>query len=286
VIRSGSRVWDWPRSGWLIIQCVGETLTYPMYTIAVLLLLSYSSTFAAEGLPQQRIPAIDCPADDQTEPEKSAGSEPTPVQVEPRLADQLAYYGSARRLGVFAPKGWSCRAWSGANGSFLVVTPKHLAPPYYPLPNIGGPAVTINSWDGGGPGRFHVAIIAAQLFSLVGSEFIAHVRQEHLIPDSSFGVTRYAEDDVKYLSDRLVEFSTPANHPGIGSDDMLEVSAAPIRGLMILNLENEVDTLTELRIRLPPNLNSLAEAILQLQATCMQSQKTCRGAQAAAKTSD
>jgi hypothetical protein len=91
---------------------------------------------------------------------------------------------------------------------------------------------------------------------------------------------------VKYLSDRLVEFSTPANHSGIGTDDMLEVSAVPIRGLMILNLENEADALTEVRVRLPLSLNSAAEAILQLQATCIQSQKTCRGLQSAAKVSE
>jgi hypothetical protein len=255
-----------------------------MHIIAVLLLLFCGALACAQGLPlQQRVPAIECPTDDQTERERSAGSALTPVQIEQRMADQLAYYASAHKLGVFAPKGWSCRGWSGANGSFLVVTPKRVAPPYYPLPAISGPAVTVNSWDGGGSGRFHVAIVAAQLFSLVGSEFIAHVRQEHLISDSSFGVTRYADDDVRYLSDRLVQFSTPANHSGIGTDDMLEVSAMPIRGLMLLNLESEADALTEVRVRLPSSLNTAAEAILQLQATCIQSQKTCRGLQSAAK---
>jgi hypothetical protein len=249
-----------------------------MRVLAMLLLLSCSTLVYTEELPApQRIPAIDCPVEDQTEPEKSVGSAPTPVQTEQRLADQLAYYGSAHRLGIFAPRGWSCRAWSGANGSFLVVTPKRIFPPYYPLPNLGGPAVTINSWDGGGSGRFHVAIVAAQLFPLVGKEFIAQVRQERLIPDSSFAVTRNPDDDVKYLSDRLVEFSTSANHSGIGTDDMLEVSTVPIRGLMILNLEDEADALTEVRVRLPANLNSTAEAILQLEATCLQSQRVCRG---------
>jgi hypothetical protein len=257
---------------------MGKILRDPVHFLALLLLLFYSGPlFAGELPPPQRVPAIDCPADDQIESEKAAGNAPTPLRIEQRMADQLAYYASAHSLGVFAPKGWSCRAWSGANGSFLIVTPKRIAPPFYPLPAVGGPAVTVNSWDGSGSGRFHVAIVAAQLFSLVGSEFIARVRQEHLISDSSFGVTRNADDDVKYLSDRLVEFFTPANHSGIGTDDMLEASTMPIRGLMILNLENEAAALTEVRVRLPSNLSSEPEAILQLEATCIQSQKTCRG---------
>jgi hypothetical protein len=54
-----------------------------MHIIAMLLLLFCSSLVCAVELPpQQRVPAIECPTDDQTEPEKSAGSAPTPVQIE------------------------------------------------------------------------------------------------------------------------------------------------------------------------------------------------------------
>jgi hypothetical protein len=210
---------------------------------------------------------------------KRPTSESMPGPVEQRVAEEMAYYKAAHSPGVYAPKAWYCRAWSGSNGSVLVVTPKRIEPPYFPLPIITGPAVMIESSDGGTSGRFHVAIIAAQLFPLVGSEFIMRVRQEHLIPDSSFDVESYPDDRVKYLSDRFVEFTTPANRNGLGTDGMLEVSSLPVRGLIILNLESEVNSLTEVRVRLPAGLNSVAEAIVQLETACVQLQRGCRDLQ-------
>jgi hypothetical protein len=60
---------------------------------------------------------------------------------------------------------------------------------------------------------------------------------------------------------------------------MFEVSNLPVRGLTILNLETEANSLTEVRVRLPAGLNSVAEAIVQLETTCVQLQRGCRGLQ-------
>jgi hypothetical protein len=144
---------------------------------------------------------------------------------------------------------------------------------------ITGPAVIIETWDGGTSGRFHVAIVAAQLFPLLGSEFITRVRQEHLIADSLFDVEPYPDDQLRYLSDRFVEYTTPPNRTGLGTDGMLEMSNLPVRGLTILNLEAEVNSLTEIRVRLPAALHSVAEAIVQLETACLQLQRGCRGLQ-------
>lgn len=226
---------------------------------------------------QPRVVTVDCPANDQSGSAKLQAGETVSAPVAPPVAGQIAYYRAEHSPGVYAPKGWSCRAWDGSNGSTLVVTPKRIGPPYFPLPMITGPAVVIESSDAASSGRFHVAIVAAQLFPLVGDAFITRVRQEHLISDASFDAEVYPDDRVIYLSDRLVQYTTAPNHAGLGTAAMLEPSDLPVRGLTILNLESEANALTEVRVRLPANLNAVAEAVVQLETTCVQLPRGCRG---------
>jgi hypothetical protein len=246
-----------------------------MSLMALLTCCAMTSAAIPDG--QQQAPVVGCSTDGQLGPAKPQAGEAMPVAVEQPLAGQIAYYKGASSLGVFAPRGWYCRAWYGSNGSILVVTPKRIEPPYFPLPAISGAAVTIDSSDAGTSGRFHVAIVAARLFPLVGSEFITAVRQEHLIADASFDLQPYPDDQLSYLSDRFVEYTTPANHTGLGTDGMFEMSNLPVRGLTILNLASEVNSLTEVRVRLPAALNAVAQAIVQLEATCVQLPRGCRG---------
>ena len=250
------------------------------YAMSVALFFACSAMVSA-AIPeiQQRVPAVGCPANDQMGRAKLQTGESMPAPVPQGMTEQLAYYRAEGSPGVYAPRGWSCRAWYGSNGSVLVVTPKRIEPPYFPLPVITGPAVMIQSSDGGASGRFHVAIVAAQLFPLVAEEFITRVRQEHLISDSSFDVEPYPDDQLRYLTDRFAEYTTPANRSGLGTAGMFETSNLPVRGLTILNLEAEENGLTEVRIRLPAGLNSVAEAIVQLETACLQLQRGCRGLQ-------
>jgi hypothetical protein len=225
----------------------------------------------------QRVATVDCPANDQTGSPRLQAAETMSAPVAPPVAGQMAYYRAEHSPGVYAPKGWSCRAWDGSNGSTLVVTPKRIEPPYFPLPKITGPGVMIEASDAGSSGRFHVAIVAAQLFPLIGSEFITRVRQEHLISDASFDVESYPDDRLIYLSDRLVQYTTPSNRAGLGTAGMFEVSQLPVKGLTILNLESEANSLIEVRVRLPAGLNGVADAVVQLETTCVQLPRGCRG---------
>ena len=249
------------------------------YLTLVLILVTASRCVAADAPESPKVPAVGCPANDQVGAAVLLAGESMSAPVDPRIAGQMAYYRSEGSPGVFAPKGWSCRAWDGSNGSLLVVTPKRIPPPYYPLPVIDGPAVTMETSDAGSSGRFHVAIVATQLFPLVGSDFIERVRQEHLISDSSFEPEHFPYDNRHYLSDRFVEYVTAANRTGLGTEGVLEMSDLPIRGLTILNLQAEVNSLIEVRVRLPPALNAVAETILQLETVCVQLQRGCRGLQ-------
>jgi hypothetical protein len=246
----------------------------------ILPLSSWRETADAADSDAPAVPFMTCPEEGQKGPTKLQGGQLLPNALDPSVAAQIVYYGAAHTPGVFAPKGWHCLAWTGSSGSILLVTPQRIAPPYYPLPVITGPAVMIQFSEGTSSGRFHVAITASRLFSVVGSEFIAGVRQEHLISDASFDAKPYPDDQLRYLSDRLVEYTTPANRAGLGTESMLEMSNMPVKGLSILNLETEATSLTEVRIRLPAGLNSVAEAIVQLETVCLQLQRGCRRADA------
>jgi hypothetical protein len=245
----------------------------------ILILSSCLGTALAQAPNPTVVSAVVCPEDDQMEPAKPQIGQSKTVQLDQRVAAQITYYSGAHALGVFAPKGWHCREWNGSSGSILLVTPQRIATPYYPLPVITGPAVMIQTTDAESSGRFHVAIIASRLFSVVGGEFIARVRQERLISDSSFETESYPDDQLQYLSDRFVRYTTPANRNGLGTEGMFEMSDMPIKGLTILNLEIEANSLTEVRIRMQAALNFVAEAILQLETVCLQVQRGCRDIQ-------
>ena len=250
----------------------------PLASLAwILPLFSWLGIASAVDLDRSAVPIVGCPEDGQTGPMKAQVGQSMPVPLDQNVAAQIAFYSAADSPGIFGPRGWHCQGWSGLNGSLLLVTPQRIPPPYFPLPVVTGPAVMIRTTDAETSGRFHVAIVASRLFSVVGGEFIARVRQEHLISESSFDVEPYSDDQLQYLSDRFVRYMTPANHNGLGTEDLFEVSNLPVRGLTILNLETETNSLTEVRVRLPAGLNSGAEAIVQLETACLQRQRGCRG---------
>jgi hypothetical protein len=262
------------------MRCGDDPMTCAALRLATgvaLLLACCPIAWAASPQIQSQVRVIGCPANEQIGSAGIRTGQLMPAPVEQHTAEQLAYYEAGPSPGVFAPAGWACRAWYGSSGSVLVVTPKHLQPPYFPLPMITGPAVTVTTSDGETSGRFHVAIVAAQLFPVFGSAFITQVRQEHLLPDSTFDAQPYPDDQLNYLSDRFVQYTTPPNRAGAGTDGLLQPSDLPISGLSILNPEAQVQSLTEVRIRLPAGRNVVVAAILQLETACVQLQRGCRG---------
>jgi len=245
--------------------------------VPLLLLASWSVTASGADASKATAPLIACRTDGQMGPANPQALAALPGALDERMVAQISFYSAAHGPGVYAPRGWYCVAWEGSNGSMLLVTPRRVPPPYFPLPMITGPAVMLQSSDAASSGRFRVAVIAAQVFPVVGADFIDRIRQEHVIADSSFEAAPYPDDQLQYLSDRLVEFTTPANRAGLGTDGMFEVSDLGVRGLIMLNLPDEVNTLTEVRLRLPTNLNPVAAAIMQLETTCLQLRGRCRG---------
>jgi hypothetical protein len=218
-----------------------------------------------------------CPATNEAvDPARLRLPESMAAPAQQALAGELAYFRAEHGLGVFGPRGWSCRSWTGSSGKLLLVTPKPLPPPYFPLPAISGPAVLMQTTDGTDVGRFHLALVAERLFPLLGRDIIDRVRQEHLIADASFDTEPYPDDRVEDLSDRLVEYTTAGGHSGLGTDTLLEPNDQPIRGLTTLNPEVLTDALTEFRIRLGAPMAPVEEAIIELETRCLQLSRGCR----------
>ena len=220
------------------------------------------------------VPFVGCPSDGQVGPVAPPSGKPIPVNVSPKVAAQLAFYNGTYGQGVFAPAGWHCREWYGSNGSFVVVTPA--APPdRFPAEQVTGPGVERVLRNGGTSGRFDVAAISARFFPNVMREFIQGVRDEHLVPDSTFEPTRFPKDTAKRIGERMVEFSTPAREEGFGTEGLLAQSEEPIRGIVALNPPTEEAGISVLRLRLPVGREALSAAIVAIEAQCLERPQGC-----------
>jgi hypothetical protein len=176
---------------------------------------------------------------------------------------------------VYAPRGWHCRAWSGADGSFLIVTPEPV--PENPPTSITGTGVEASVSTGGTGGRFEVAQVSARFFPQEMRAFIQKVRTGDAdLPAAHFVVKPYPNDIVTRVGDRMVEFTTPASHQGFGtSDSSFMVSDRPIRGVVTVSADAEWPDLTEFEIRLPEKRAHLAKALIKLEEQCFKSSVGC-----------
>ena len=138
-----------------------------------------------------------------------------------------------------------------------------------PAKHIAGPGVELAFRSGETSGRFEVAEISARLFPDIMRDFIQEVRDEKLVPDSPFNVKPCPSDTVNRISDRIVEFSTPARQAGFGTEGLLQQSDEPIRGIVALNPPTEETGLSVLWVRLQAGQESLSTAITGLQAKCL-----------------
>jgi hypothetical protein len=92
------------------------------------------------------------------------------------------------------------------------------------------------------------------------------VISEGLEPASDFPFGPYPKDKLVYKSSEIVEYQTPANTDGLGTNSRLLKSAYPIVGAAILVPESPDEKTPDvilLSVRVPQNLADLASVIVQ-----------------------
>jgi hypothetical protein len=189
------------------------------------------------------------------------------VQMTAADAAQLAYYEMANGPGVIGPRGWFCGGIYGSDGATLVAAPN----PFQPSDLAGtgwsgasGDAVEARVASGDTSGRFVVAQVIMRVFP-AHQPFAQGVINEGIEPASSFPSGPYASDKITTKSSEVVEFQTPANAVGLGTDTNLNLRLAPggdaVSGVAILS--GQAPDLSQADVRLPANLQPLAGDIIQ-----------------------
>jgi hypothetical protein len=209
-----------------------------------------------------RVPFVGCESDGQVGPAKAPTGKSKLVPISADSANHLAYYKS-EQFGVLAPRGWFCFGVYGSNGYALYVNPEPVTASNVrssTWTGLTGPAIELAGATGDTSGRFSVARVIARVFPAHKS-FVEDVIAEGIEPASSFPFGPYPADKLTYRSKQMVEYETPANTEGLGTNSRLKKSAYPISGVAIL--VGDTPDLLLLAVRLSPDLTDLASPIIQ-----------------------
>lgn len=210
-----------------------------------------------------RVPFVGCASDGQVGP-VDAPTGPSPeLEIPLNLAQRLAYYRAQYGFGVLAPRGWRCFSTYGSNGSSLYVTPEAVdAAELFSSDwrGFAGSAIQVSVSEGDTSGRFEVAKVIARVFP-AEQQFVRNVIAEGIEPASSFPSGPYAQDKLTYRGQRTVEFETPPEVQGLGTQSRLLANPEPIRGVAILF--GEEPNLVLISARLPKADRDLAPIIIQ-----------------------
>lgn len=219
---------------------------------------------------QTSVPYVGCPGDGQTGPYVAAKGSPKPVRLPPAVANQLAWYeynGDAGHFGTLGPRGWNCFATIGSNGWSLYIAPEPLSSAkvleHKNWKGFTGPAIQFSGSEGGTSGRFEVAQVVARIFP-AHRDYARSIIAEGFGPASDYPFGPFPSDHLTYKGKELVEFTTPAQHKGLGTMSWLLPSDQPITGFALLSIGPDIDTdLLQLSFRLPPSLSNLSTSLIQ-----------------------
>jgi hypothetical protein len=209
------------------------------------------------------VPFVGCASDGQAGPQAAPTGRSKSVAISSATAQRLAYYKAQYGPGVLAPRGWHCFSTYGSDGSNLFVSPDALDSKTLlsmDWKGFTGPAIQISISSGGTSGRFQVAKVIARVFPAY-KQFAQNVIAEGIEPASDFPFGPYATDKLTDRGKNIVEFETPANTAGLGTDSRLLPNASPIDGV---DLITGTDTdLTQLSARVASNDRDLIPLIVK-----------------------
>jgi hypothetical protein len=222
-----------------------------------------SQTKPANSVAANQVPFVGCASDGQAGPQSAPTGPSKAVGVSAAAAHRLAWYKAQYGPGVLAPRGWHCFSIYGSNGGSLFVSPDPIdAKALFSDDWKGFPGQVIQlSFDSGGTsGRFEVAMIIAHVFPAYKA-FVQSVIAEGMEPATDFPFGPYPPDKLTYRAKNIVEFETPGNAQGLGTDSRLQMNASPIEGVAIVS---GADTdLTHLSARVAATDRDLIPAIVK-----------------------
>jgi hypothetical protein len=231
--------------------------------IAQSLLNAQSKSFAASHQEQViPVPFVGCKSDGQVGPLEAPHGKSKMVAITAEASKKLAYYQAEHGVGVLAPRGWYCFGTYGSAGSTLYVAPQPFGAAELfsdKWNGFAGPAIELNSEIGDTSGRFEVARTIARVFP-AHKAFVRDVIAEGIEPASSFSFGPYPHDRLLYRNKETVEYQTPAEEDGLGTESYLQKNASAIKGAAIL-LGEKLDLLF-LAARLPQDMDDLMPVIV------------------------
>jgi hypothetical protein len=212
---------------------------------------------------QAAVPFVGCKSDGQAGPIDAPTGTSKAVPISASAAQRLAYYKAANGFGTIAPRDWYCFGTYGSAGTSLYISPEPIArAALFSADGTGfkGPAIQISLSDGGTSGRFQVARVIARVFP-AHRAFADRVIAEGIEDASTFPFGPWPADKLTYKSGEIVEFQTPANTEGLGTNPGLSKNSKPINGVAILT-GPEIGLL-HLAVRLPEDLGDTTATIIQ-----------------------
>jgi hypothetical protein len=209
------------------------------------------------------VPFVGCKSDGQVGPEREPKGESKILPIATEKAQQLAYYQAKQGVGVLAPRGWFCFGTYGSNGTNLFVSPQPMdAKTLFSTSwkGFSGTVIQVSVEYGGTSGRFGVAQAIARVFP-DHRAFVQKIIAEGSEPASAFPFGPYPNDKLTYKNKETVEYETPAQADGLGTQSRLQKNGHAIRGVAIL--VGEDPDLLSLAIRLPSEKNDVTPIIIQ-----------------------
>jgi hypothetical protein len=183
------------------------------------------------------------------------------LQIGSEEAQRLAYFKPGAGRGILVPRNWYCLGSSGSSGSVLYLTPERINAEAFSSQDwegFTGPVIVFANKSGGTSGRFEVAEAIIRAFPThmtFARRVIAEGLQTHFPSGPS------PTDRLKRFSNEYVEFNTPENTEGFGTDSGLQKNGSPISGVAIL--KGEDTDLVQLTVRLSADSSELAQAIVR-----------------------
>jgi hypothetical protein len=196
----------------------------------------FSQTKPATSAAVNQVPFVGCASDGQVGPQAAPTGQSKLAAISAATAQRLAYYKAQYGPGILAPRGWHCFSTYGSDGSNLFVSPEAIDSKILlseDWKGFTGPAIQISIAEGGTSGRFEVAKVIARVFTAYEA-FAQNVIAEGIEPASDFPTGPYANDKLTDRGRNIVEFETPANTAGLGTDSRLLPNASPIDGVAII----------------------------------------------------